>query len=93
MTTLTAVRQNQRGLLYILVGTIAFVALLLATGAMGHILSLFNISYADAVTVVNSLLNNGISALPGYLQPIANTLQATFQQLYNSLGLQNTIAY
>lgn len=93
MTTSVTIRQRSTVVLLLVVGAIAFVSLLVVTGTMGHILSVFNISYAQAYSVVLAIVNNRINSLPGFLQPIARAVANAVLFLYNHSGLPAAIAF
>ena len=93
MTTQIALPQKAVSAVLIIAGALAFAALLTMSGMTGHILSLFNISYAEARATVLAIINNAISSLPFWEQVIAYAVDGAVRTLYHLSGLQPAIAY
>ena len=71
----------------------AFVALLAISGTTGHLLGLFGITYAQALSLVQAVINHAISTLPAWLQVIANVVKQQILNLYNQSGLQTVVTW
>ncbi len=92
-TTIVAIRQRFTAVLLLAVGTATFMSLLMMTGTMGHVLSIFHIDYNTAFEIVVAIINNAINSLPWYLQPLAHAVAGAVIALYKSSGLAAAIAY
>ncbi len=93
MTTQIVLRQKVLSVALVIAGVMAFMVLLAISGMTGHILSLFNISYADARAVVLAIIDNYVSSLPWWQQIIAYAVEGAVRILYHLSGLQPAIAY
>ena len=93
MTTQLVLRQKVSSVALTIACVIAFVALLTVSGTTGHLLSLFGISYSQALQVVLAIINHAISTLPASLQGIAKAVEQAVLALYNHSGLPTAIAW
>ena len=93
MSAQIVMRQKTLSIALIIAGVMAFAVLLTLSGMIGHVLSLFGISYADARAVVLAIINNYIGSLPWWQQIIAHAVEAVVRILYHAFGLQRAVAY
>ncbi len=92
-TTIVAIRQRFTAVLLLAVGTATFMSLLMMTGTMGHVLSIFHLPPDTVLDIVLAIINNTINSLPWYLQPLAHTVADAVIAIYKSSGLAAAIAY
>jgi len=93
MSMLVANRQKALGFVLSILGVSAFALMLMQAGMSAHLLKIFNISYADAFSIVTAIINGTISALPTSLQPLATAIAGLVNLLYKIIGLQATITF
>jgi hypothetical protein len=93
MSTQIVLRQKTLSVAFIIIGLLAFATLLTMSGLLGHLASLYGISYAEARAIILATINNYISSLPFLQQLIAKAEFAAILALYHAFGLQWVIAW
>ena len=93
MSTQIVLRQKTLSVTFIIIGTLAFATLLAMSGMVGHLASLYGISYAEARAIILAIVNNYISSLPFLQQLIAKAVFYVALSFYHAFGLQWVVAW
>ena len=93
MSAQIVLRQKTLSVTFIIIGVLAFATLLAMSGMVGHLASLYGLSYADARAIILATVNNYINSLPFFQQLIARAEFYLILGFYHSFGLQWVVAW